>query len=369
MPKTTTSTCVTPSSRRDERHRLAAARGRHAQRGDQAADGHGLAARAGRQVAQRQVDLAAQLVARPRPADGSVRYRPSVSFSNASSSRARTRGRRAAGGGARGLVLAARPRSKIDALARAARRPAPSGPRRRRPRAPSSMRAATAPVESSAPHLTRLSSTRLLICWPSTRSQKSQIDVNGPPASRAAHDRAHRALAHALDRGQAEADRPSTTVKSAPELVDVGRQHLDAHLGALVDVERHLVLRLHHRGDQRRHVRGRVVRLQVRGAVGDQRVAGGVRLVERVVARCARSRPRASSATSRARRRSPRSPRGTSRAARPSARDLLADGLAQIVGLGGREAGEVLGDLHHLLLVDRRRPSVAPRIGSRRGSR
>ena len=38
---------------------------------------------------------------------------------------------------------------------------------------------------------------------------------------------------------------PSTTVKPDVALVDVRRQHLDAHLVALVDVERHLVLGVH----------------------------------------------------------------------------------------------------------------------------
>src|SRR5207249_4214469 len=41
------------------------------------------------------------------------------------------------------------------------------------------------PVESSAPHLTSDSSARLLAAEGSTRSQKSQIDVNSPPSSRA----------------------------------------------------------------------------------------------------------------------------------------------------------------------------------------
>ena len=41
------------------------------------------------------------------------------------------------------------------------------------------------PVESSAPHLTSDSSARLFTTCGSTRSVKSQIDVNGPPSSRA----------------------------------------------------------------------------------------------------------------------------------------------------------------------------------------
>jgi hypothetical protein len=42
------------------------------------------------------------------------------------------------------------------------------------------------PVESSAPHLTSDSSARLFTTCGSTRSVKSQIDVNGPPPLRAA---------------------------------------------------------------------------------------------------------------------------------------------------------------------------------------
>ena len=66
-------------------------------------------------------------------------------------------------------------------------------------------------------------------------------------------------------------------------LVDVGRQHLDAHPAALVEVDRRLVLVVADAGEQRGHVLGRVVRLEVGRPVGDQAVAGGVRLVEGVV--------------------------------------------------------------------------------------
>ena len=43
-----------------------------------------------------------------------------------------------------------------------------------------------APVEPNAPHLTSASIARLLTARGSTRAQKSQIDWNGPPSSRAA---------------------------------------------------------------------------------------------------------------------------------------------------------------------------------------
>ena len=108
-----------------------------------------------------------------------------------------------------------------------------------------------------------------------------------------AHDRGRGALADALDRVQAEADLALDDGEVDLRRVHVRRQHLDPHLVAGVDVEGHLVLRVHHRRDQRGHVLARVVRAQPGGLVGDQRVAGGVRLVERVVLRAARCRPRA----------------------------------------------------------------------------
>ena len=98
-------------------------------------------------------------------------------------------------------------------------------------------------------------------------------------------DRARRRVADVLDRVQPEADLALDDREVALGRVDVGRQHLDPHLVAGVDVERHAVLRVHDRRDQRRHVLVRMVRAEPGRAVGDQRVAGGVRLVERVVLR------------------------------------------------------------------------------------
>jgi hypothetical protein len=43
-----------------------------------------------------------------------------------------------------------------------------------------------APVEPNAPHLIRASIDFLFTARPSTRSQNSHSDVNGPPSSRAA---------------------------------------------------------------------------------------------------------------------------------------------------------------------------------------
>ena len=248
-----------------------------------------------------------------------VRYRPSVSFSSASSSRRSNSASSSCGwwrpDGA--PASTGSPRSKIDPWPRCSSAcafwPAASAVSNA-----TSIARRDAPVESRPPHLIRLSSTRLLSTCASTRSHMSQTEVNGPPSSRARHDRAHRALPHALDRGQAEADLPVDHHEVGARGVDVGRQHLDAHVRALGDVERHLVLGLHDGRDQRRHVRLGVVRLQVGRAVRDERVAGGVRLVERVVGRALVVVPQAAG-HARSRCRSRRSPRGTSSRATPSA--------------------------------------------------
>ncbi len=98
-----------------------------------------------------------------------------------------------------------------------------------------------------------------------------------------AEDRLDRRVADVLDRVEPEPDRVLADDEAVVGRVDVRRQDVDPHLLAAVDEERHLVFGVHHRGDHRRHVLGRVVGLEVGGAVGDQPVAGGVGLVERVV--------------------------------------------------------------------------------------
>ena len=144
---------------------------------------------------------------------------------------------------------------------------------------------------------------------------------------------------------------PSTTAKSTCDSFTSGGSTSIAELVAGVDVERHAVLRVHDRGDQRGHVLARVVRAQPGGAVGDERVAGGVRLVERVVLRLLHVRPElvgdaGGDPVRRAALEELLLQRGHQRV------DLLADRLAQVVGLGGGEAGDLLRDLHVLLLVD-----------------
>ena len=66
-------------------------------------------------------------------------------------------------------------------------------------------------------------------------------------------------------------------------LVDVRWEHCDAHVATFGEVERQLVLVIAHGGEQRGHVLGRIVRLEICGPIGHQTVGRGVRLVERVV--------------------------------------------------------------------------------------
>ena len=64
--------------------------------------------------------------------------------------------------------------------------------------------------------------------------------------------------------------------------MDVRRPDLDRHPAALGDRRGDLLLVGPERGQHRGHVVDRVVRLEVRGLVGDQPVAGRVGLVEAV---------------------------------------------------------------------------------------
>ena len=147
----------------------------------------------------------------------------------------------------------------------------------------SSMPLRVAPVEPNAPHLISASIERLLTVRASTRSQKSHSDVKSPVLRARLLDRLHRRVADALDGVQPEADVALHDHELVVGEVHVRRQDLDPHRLGLVDEERDLVLGVHDRGDQRGHVLGGVVGLQPRRPVGDQRVTGGVGLVERVV--------------------------------------------------------------------------------------
>ena len=134
-------------------------------------------------------------------------------------------------------------------------------------------------------------------------------------------------------------------------LVDVRRQHRDAHLAALAACTwRRRRCRRHLGGQHGGHEGHRVVRLEVGGLVGEHGVGDAVALVEAVAGEGLDVVPQLL---------------GLARvlAARLGAGEelllllghhlelLLAHRLAQHVGLAHGEAGDLDGDLHHLLLV------------------
>ena len=116
-----------------------------------------------------------------------------------------------------------------------------------------------------------------------TLRRKSSKEAYRPFSLAGRHDRVDDVGADVADRGEAEPDVGADRGEVRRGLVDVGRQHLDAHPAALVQVQRGLVLVVAHAREQRGHVLGRVVRLEVRRPVRDQAVRRGVRLVEGVV--------------------------------------------------------------------------------------
>ena len=167
--------------------------------------------------------------------------------------------------------------------------------------------------------------------------------------------RLHRALAHVLDRGQPEADGVADVAANDREvdvrLVHVRRQHLDPHGAALADVAHHAVGVRALRGEERGHeVRG-MVRLQVRGLVGQPRVGRGVRLVEAVARELLHVVPDLAGLLLR----DPALDAALQELVLLGGHDvglLLPHRLAQDVGLAERVAGQGGGDLHDLLLVD-----------------
>ena len=165
------------------------------------------------------------------------------------------------------------------------------------------------------------------------------------------HQMFDRLTAHPLHRGERIEDRPVGDVEILARAID--RRGLDpdaephrlaAEIGQFVGV-RHV----------ERHGRGEeldgIVRLHVGGVIGDQRIGGGVRLVEAVVGEFGEQvedrvgvvlgQPLFQGAVDEA------------DALGVHLRlDLLAHGAAQQIGFAERIAGQDLGDLHHLFLVD-----------------
>ena len=113
--------------------------------------------------------------------------------------------------------------------------------------------------------------------------------LEGPVGLALGHDALDEALADVAHGGQPEHDGAPALLggpvrgELGHRAVHVGHEHVDPHGAALGQVHRRLVLVVLDRGQQRRHVLDRVVRLEPRRLVGDEPVAVGVRLVERVV--------------------------------------------------------------------------------------
>ena len=136
---------------------------------------------------------------------------------------------------------------------------------------------AACPIESSAPTLISASSTLRLHSRRSMRVQKSVSERNGPPSSRAAMINSMAPWPTFLTASRPNRIASPSTVNSRWLVYDVGRP-------ASMPIRRHSATAAatfssfdRERGQDRRHVLDGVVRLEVRGLVGDQAVAGGVR--------------------------------------------------------------------------------------------
>ena len=176
----------------------------------------------------------------------------------------------------------------------------------------------------------------------------------------------HRLSADALDRGERIADRRAPTLPSPASgggwgggldreghfrAVDVRRQQQNAEPVELLAEDVELVGVAEVQGHQRGEELDRVVRLQIGRLIGDQRISGGMRLVETVAGEFRHlledlvGEPGIDAA------------RGGALDKQLALRlhlglDLLAHRAAQQIGAAEAVARQHLGDLHHLLLVD-----------------
>ena len=160
------------------------------------------------------------------------------------------------------------------------------------------------------------------------------------------------AFAHAFYGTKTEPDLASLVDAEFVEaFVHVGAQYFDAHAAALFHEKGDLFDAALVVGEHAGHVFGRVVGLEPRGLVGDEGVARAVRFVEGVLGEGLPVRPhffahflveplRGGAFEELALHLVQRGP------------VLFAHGLAQDVGIALGEAGELLGEQHHLFLVD-----------------
>ena len=159
------------------------------------------------------------------------------------------------------------------------------------------------------------------------------------------------ALADVLDGQQPEPDGLPFDREMEAAAVDIRRQHRDADAPALGDRARHPLGVVAEGGEHAGHVLDRVVRLEIRGLVGDQPVAGGVGLVEAVALEGLEGlEHRVDDGRVHAPLRGLGHELALLRA--QDIRLLLADGVAQGVRLGTREAAQRDGGGHDVLLVD-----------------
>ncbi|MNL43173.1 hypothetical protein D3C87_1656770 [compost metagenome] len=134
-------------------------------------------------------------------------------------------------------------------------------------------------------------------------------------------------------------------------LVDTGRHDLDALLAGLAAEVRELVGLRHIEGHGRRVELVRKMLLEIGRLIGDPGIGGRVALVEAVIGElCQKVEDLVGQCLAH--------PVGAGALAEADALvvhlrlDLLAHGAAEHVGFAKRIAGQKLGDLHHLLLID-----------------
>ena len=83
--------------------------------------------------------------------------------------------------------------------------------------------------------------------------------------------------------GKTEANGRTIDAESRLARVDIGRQNLDAHAAAKLDVDADLVIRVHDAREHRCHELLRIMRLEVRRLPRHKRIRRAVRLVEAIV--------------------------------------------------------------------------------------